>query len=84
MQKSKISLKEISEIEKKNKMNISKDIELKNEYIIAINRYNDIHFKKKMLLSLAKYSNIFQCENLKMRFEKNRIIIEKMNQEMNQ
>ena len=61
----------------KNKENIKKSYNLKDEFNIEINRYNDIHFKKKMLLSLAKFSNIFQCENLSMRFEKNKIIIEK-------
>ena len=62
----------------KNDAEISANLsELKNEYQIEINRYNDIHFKKAMLQSLKHFADIDQCKKLKMRFEKNRIIIEK-------
>ncbi len=50
--------------------------ELKAEYHIEINRYNDIHFKKAMLQSLKHFANLNQLQKLRMRFEKDRIVIE--------
>jgi len=75
------NMKSNKEIEAKNKANIKKSYDLKKSFKIQINRYNDLHFLKKHLLASAKFSNIFQCEDLNMRFEKDRIIIEKAKKE---
>ncbi len=50
--------------------------DLKSEYLIEINNCSDIHFKKAMLQSLAHFANLHKLQKLKMRYEKDRIIIE--------